>query len=372
MEVSSLEKPPLVHSISYACPEKELNSIMLALFNYELIKLGLQGVTVIAATGDDGVAGPSQFFNEDKYCGYTPLFPASSPYVTAVGGTKGLEKTIWEEIAWEYSGGGFSNVFKAPDWQRSALNSYFDNLAIANKQQPRGGYNKVGRGYPDVSLQATNYPVVVGGHWYLLSGTSAAAPVVAAMISLVNSELLSQGMNPVGLINPLLYYSGGSFANDMNVGNNSCTRKFCCSEGFEVNRGWDPVSGFGSVDFFKLRNLLITAGNLHHVNRSSTDTSVTDDRYMWRMISIPAVRLLVGLLALIALIGFLFTRRKRKYNLIGDTPGVEVGKDWLCQRQIHFPHQLSPHMHLNICTVEEAVSINAEDATRKPSYAQKL
>ena len=50
------------------------------------MKLSLMGVTLVAASGDDGVAGaPAR--TDPVRCGYYPMFPASSPYVTSVGAT---------------------------------------------------------------------------------------------------------------------------------------------------------------------------------------------------------------------------------------------------------------------------------------------
>ncbi len=51
------------------------------------MQLGLMGVTILSASGDDGVAGDLAR-SDPLYCGYFPQFPASSPYVTAVGGTQ--------------------------------------------------------------------------------------------------------------------------------------------------------------------------------------------------------------------------------------------------------------------------------------------
>lgn len=56
-------------------------------FNEEALKLSLQGVTIVASSGDFGP-------NDKSQCGYLPYFPASSPYVVAVGATMGPEKGI--------------------------------------------------------------------------------------------------------------------------------------------------------------------------------------------------------------------------------------------------------------------------------------
>jgi len=62
-------------------------------------------------------------------------------------------------------------------------------------------------------------------------------------------------------INPLLYASDGSFANDIVIGDNHCSTTRCCKHGFFSSAGWDPVTGFGSVDYTKLREVL-TKGQL--------------------------------------------------------------------------------------------------------------
>jgi subtilase family serine protease len=83
ISVSNDPSPPLVLSISYGAPEYEIQFSELDAFNFEAQKLGLQGVTITVASGDDGVAG-SEARSGKKYCGYTPDFPSSSPYVTSV------------------------------------------------------------------------------------------------------------------------------------------------------------------------------------------------------------------------------------------------------------------------------------------------
>ena len=64
--------------------------------------------------------------------------------------------------------------------------------------------------YPDVSLVGHNYPVIVGGVEYVQSGTSATTPVFAAMLTLINGELLAAGKPPVGFVNPALYQMAAS------------------------------------------------------------------------------------------------------------------------------------------------------------------
>ena len=64
---------------------------------------------------------------------------------------------------------------------------------MGTKLQPFEGYNRSGRGYPDISVAGSSYQVFLGGRQYSISGTSAATPVVAGMISLVNAARAAEG-----------------------------------------------------------------------------------------------------------------------------------------------------------------------------------
>ena len=79
-------KPPKIISISYGSVETNMVASVYIGFDTEAIKLGIQGTTILASSGDDGVSPFSARADRSK-CGYVPTFPASSPYVIAVGGT---------------------------------------------------------------------------------------------------------------------------------------------------------------------------------------------------------------------------------------------------------------------------------------------
>jgi len=255
--VADTEDPPLVHSISYGGVETAMSSTQANSFNTEAMKLGLQGVSIFVSSGDDGAAG-----NQARYlsrnCGYSPSFPATSPYVTAVGATQGPESGE-TEIACQSNeggvittGGGFSTIFSQPSYQSSAVSGYFDSLS--KSEEPVSGYDAGNRGYPDVSMAGYNYEVVIGGSTFSLSGTSASSPVFAGVVSLVNAARLEAGKSALGFVNPALYSSGvsGGVYNDVTDGNNMCTAgRVCCDEGFYCSSGWDPLTGFGSVDYSK-------------------------------------------------------------------------------------------------------------------------
>ena len=253
------ENPPLVSSISYGGIEDELSKSMLQSFDTEAQKLAVMGVSVLASSGDDGVAN-FQARNMARKCGYHPSFPASSPYVTAIGATQGPESGT-EEIACTSqtggvitTGGGFSSYYAAPDYQSEAVSSYFAGLPAS--EQPAAGYEAGNRGYPDISSAGLNYEVVVGGKMYKVSGTSASSPVVAGMVSLVNSARLEAGKPALGFLNTAIYQNGAAISNDITSGENQCTAgRVCCDEGFYAASGWDPLTGFGSLDYTKFYNV---------------------------------------------------------------------------------------------------------------------
>lgn len=85
--VSALSQPPLVISISYGAEEDSVSTSELDAFNTQAIKLGAMGVSIVLASGDDGALSDNVRQSGQSACGYTPIFPASCPYIVAVGGT---------------------------------------------------------------------------------------------------------------------------------------------------------------------------------------------------------------------------------------------------------------------------------------------
>ena len=148
------------------------------------------------------------------------------------------------------SGGGFSFYNDRPYWQDGAVKEYLENLHHA------GGFNRNGRGFPDVSAYAGGFEPVAGGNNYILRNAFSTS-VFAAMVSLVNAARLAKGKGPIGFLNIILYMSDGHFFNDITEGDNSCSALAyppagpnCCYEiGFQAAKGWDPVTGLGSINF---------------------------------------------------------------------------------------------------------------------------
>ena len=104
------DEPPSVISISYGIGEEMYPASDRELFDTFAMKLGLAGVTVVVSSGDDGVAGyharsAGSYPKGLSACGYTPQWPASSPWITSVGGTQGPEYGIDEIVAQGDNGG---------------------------------------------------------------------------------------------------------------------------------------------------------------------------------------------------------------------------------------------------------------------------
>ncbi|CEJ57226.1 hypothetical protein PMG11_05927 [Penicillium brasilianum] len=132
-------------------------------------QLGARGVSVIYSSGDSGV-GETCLSNDGKRrVKFQPIFPASCPFVTAVGGVEGIKP----EIALDFSSGGFSDLFPRPKYQDREVNRYLDRLG----EQWNGLYNRRGRAIPDVACQAKNFIIRDHDTYLKISGTRFVASV---------------------------------------------------------------------------------------------------------------------------------------------------------------------------------------------------
>jgi kumamolisin len=215
-------------------------------------------ITVCAATGDNGSSDGCT----DGHA-HTD-FPASSAFLLAVGGTtipaKGTTQpdVVWKEgtglddgsINDGSTGGGVSNVVPRPDWQSGV------NIQTVNP----GGFN--GRCVPDVALNAdwtvSPYFTIANGSITRNGGTSAAAPLMAALVTLINGARTN---SRVGFLSPQLYQlsaPGGSntigamACTDVTAGDNVTAHV----GGYSASKGYDAVSGWGTPDGKKLAALL--------------------------------------------------------------------------------------------------------------------
>lgn len=85
------------------------------------------------------------------------------------------------------------------------------------------------------------------------SGTSASSPAFAAVVALLNSDRISNGLSPFGLLNPWLYSNASCGFNNIVAGKSFGYTEQVPGARFATTTGWDPVTRLGTPDFKKLR-----------------------------------------------------------------------------------------------------------------------
>jgi kumamolisin len=230
--IHDTQNKPQIVSISWGGPESSWTTQSFTNFDAAFTDAGTLGVTVLIAAGDggssDGVSDGSAHVD----------FPASSPHVVACGGTtlSASGATIKSEVVWNdgasggATGGGVSDAFALPAWQQNA-----------NVPPSANAGGRVGRGVPDVAGDAdpnTGYDTYVDGTSGVIGGTSAVAPLWAALVARLNQH----AAQPLGFVNAALYSAAASF-NDITSGNNGA---------YSAARGWDACTGLGSPNGTKL------------------------------------------------------------------------------------------------------------------------
>jgi len=248
------DKLPQVISISYADVEGSVQESYARRVCYYAALLGLRGVTVLTSSADRGVGPEEEKCGSHNKTAFVPWFPASCPYVTVVGGS---QNPAGESVAATgndfVSGSGFSNYFARPAWQETVVQDYLDKVIQKNYT---GMFNPQGRAYPDVSALSTRFLIQANRHPVIESGTSAATPVFAAVVSLLNDARMSANQSRLGFMNPMLYKHVGivpNTFNDIKAG----TSSGCGTPGFAASPGWDMASGFGTPNFENLHNAIL-------------------------------------------------------------------------------------------------------------------
>lgn len=242
------------------------------------MKIGLRGVSIFVASGD---AGAHTMHDQTCELPFTFVeFPASSPFVTAVGATQVNNETFFKstispacsgesgyycvmngtEVAVEFtrayftSGGGFSNISLRPSYQDSAVLAY---LRSGVKLPPSSYYNASGRAVPDVSAFGHQWYTISGGKTNLVGGSSQSAPTWAAVASLLADSFKAKTGQSFGFMNPLLYRAASespSTFTDIITGDNiwgymgdypGCT-------GYTCTEKYDAVTGLGSPRYDQL------------------------------------------------------------------------------------------------------------------------
>ncbi|WP_322030428.1 S53 family peptidase [Paraburkholderia sp. J76] len=233
------QRKPSVISISWGAPESAWSKQTLGALNDAMRTAVALGVTVCAASGDsgssDGVGDGADHVD----------FPASSPYALGCGGTRIAasngrisQETVWSEGDDGATGGGVSATFALPAWQKG--------LRVVRGSGGAGAL--VRRGVPDVAADAdpaTGYEVRVAGTDTVVGGTSAVAPLWAALIARINA---ARG-TPVGFANAKLYAQPSAF-NDVTSGSNG---------DFSAAPGWDACTGLGTPVGTKVASALGSA-----------------------------------------------------------------------------------------------------------------
>jgi kumamolisin len=247
------DKQVTVLSISYGDFERDLSSSYMSAVNDAMKLLASEGISVFVASGDCAAYGSGQFGSQQL------SFPASAPYAIAVGGTTlstdplaggRTDEQTWLNSAPDHSacqntwgsGGGLSvePSFTLPAWQQGTKAAGFSNTQSNGQRQ-----------VPDVSAAAINisfyYSVGGLGLWLPVGGTSAAAPIWAAGIDVVNQALTAKGKPTVG--GPQTLYTLANGGNASKVYNDITKGNYPNLYPFTATTGWDYVTGWGSPNF---------------------------------------------------------------------------------------------------------------------------
>jgi tripeptidyl-peptidase-1 len=230
---------PAVLSTSYGDDEQTVPISYQRRVCLEIAALGARGVSVFFAAGDSGVGADGTCYSNDGKNTYKflPSFPPSCPYVTVVGATEQFApEQASGPTAHYYGGGGFSDSWPMPSYQKSTVEPYVKSLGTKYK----GLYNPYGRAYPDISAQGSRFIIVLNGTFGRESGTSASTPLASSIFALINDKRISAGKPRLGFLNPALYSGAGlKGLSDITVGSNNG----CNTTGFPTAKGWDAATG---------------------------------------------------------------------------------------------------------------------------------
>jgi kumamolisin len=247
--VHDTERKPSVISISWGGPETVTDTQGFTACHELFSAAAALGITVCAASGDHG---PADLGATDWDHAIHVNHPSSDDLVLSCGGTQ-IDSVSGKDVVWNdntpfdvtahggggwASGGGISKIFPLPDYQSAA------NVPLSLD----GG--KSGRGVPDIAMSARNYLVRVDSSEVRSGGTSAVAPLMAALIARLNQ---AKGKN-VGFLNPFLYANAG---NGVVVGVTDGTNSIMNTvQGYNAGPGWNACTGLGTPDGIAILNKL--------------------------------------------------------------------------------------------------------------------
>ena len=255
-------------SSSWGWCELDYPSTMLEAQNAIFAQFAAQGQSFVEASGDSGSSG---CLRSDGSTELAVDGASASPYTTSVGGTS-LQLTSGNAISSE----GVWNDWSEPDGAGGGgVSTYF---AKPSYQTGLGSFSSTMREVPDVSADAdpaTGYVIYTAvcddsctDEWLAIGGTSAATPLWAAGLALVDEYLQNHAQPSVGFANPALYtiLNSASYAtalHDITAGDNcyvsAISGQSCGSPGsglYAAGSGYDMASGIGSPNFGLLASTL--------------------------------------------------------------------------------------------------------------------
>jgi kumamolisin len=248
--------PATVISLSWGDAEVQYTTPYKHQIDQALRKAGLLGITTCCATGDLGSLAVEAGSGYEKVANV--IFPSSSPYALACGGTTITpdgNEVAWNNATWKSSpmatGGGVSGFFARPRWQAGVNVPMHRTLRSAWLEKDRNPKTWHGRGVPDVAANAdadSGYELFVGGRTALGGGTSAAAPLWAGLVALLNEGLSKALGRPttLGLMNSLLYRPAVAAAlKDIVQGNNRLPGSGPGVAYFQAGPKWNACAGLG-------------------------------------------------------------------------------------------------------------------------------
>lgn len=247
-------KPPAALSISWGASERSFGAMKMRVIHKALNAAELRGIAVCCASGDHG---SSNAFGKTTSANVN--FPASSPAVLAVGGTEVVTMDSGTtDVAWKgemlgapvATGGGMSGFFDQPAWQHGPSFRAASGTWLARGRAKSG----VGRWLPDVAANAafeSGVQIVVGGADLVSGGTSAAAPLWAALLTRIGSAL----GHHVGGLNAWLYgHADRGACVDVIIGDNDVSGGTIAF--YRAGTGWDACTGLGRPDGERLLQAL--------------------------------------------------------------------------------------------------------------------
>jgi subtilase family serine protease len=287
-------------------------------YNDEYARAVNERITLISSSGDFGSNNtvPDGFYEgKDFWTKYLPnayMMPQYSPFVTIVGGTAlTFQRGVYNEVGWNQSGGGPSNLFPQPSWQ-------------TGPGVPRNGF----RDSPDVALDAScETPYVfdweVGiSNYTSVCGTSLSAPTFAGILADIEQAYGGQ----LGFLNPTLYSLASSDPSVYHDITSGCSvvqvKTRPVLPGYCAHPGWDFVTGWGSVDAVKLSMHLAPSAQIISAETVTTVSSSTASSFttsstipiltIQNLLSRIGVLILAAAVVIVVPLGAILALRKRR------------------------------------------------------------